>query len=48
LAISKDIVELHGGKMTVESEVGVGSTFAVWLPATQAEDGASALPRGFD
>ncbi len=32
LAISKKIVELHGGKISVESEVGAGSTFVVRLP----------------
>jgi heavy metal sensor kinase len=32
LAISKHIAEAHGGRIEVESEVGVGSTFAVWLP----------------
>jgi signal transduction histidine kinase/HAMP domain-containing protein len=32
LAIARDIVELHGGHMTVESEVDVGTTFTVWLP----------------
>ncbi|HMM11823.1 MAG TPA: HAMP domain-containing sensor histidine kinase [Bacteroidales bacterium] len=29
----KKIVELHGGKVTVESEHGVGSVFKVYLPA---------------
>lgn len=33
LAISKDIVELHGGRIWCESEVGKGSTFCVELPA---------------
>ncbi|MDY7075512.1 MAG: GAF domain-containing protein [Chloroflexota bacterium] len=32
LAIAQEIVELHGGWMTVESKVDVGSTFTVWLP----------------
>ncbi len=32
LAIVKEIVELHGGRVTVESEVDRGSTFTVWLP----------------
>jgi heavy metal sensor kinase len=32
LAISRHIAEAHGGKIEVESQVGAGSTFSVWLP----------------
>ena len=32
LAISKRIIEMHGGKIWVELEVGQGSTFAFTLP----------------
>ena len=32
LALVKEIVELHGGRVAVSSEVGVGSTFTVWIP----------------
>jgi signal transduction histidine kinase len=32
LAIARWIVEQHGGRIEVKSEVGQGSTFSVWLP----------------
>lgn len=32
LSISKAIVDLHGGRITAESEEGKGSLFRVWLP----------------
>ncbi|MDY6875439.1 MAG: GAF domain-containing protein [Chloroflexota bacterium] len=32
LAIVKDVVEMHGGRVTVESRVGEGTTFTAWLP----------------
>jgi GAF domain-containing protein/nitrogen-specific signal transduction histidine kinase len=35
LAIVKEIVELHGGRVTVESKVDGGSTFTIWLPLVE-------------
>jgi len=35
LAIAKEIVEMYGGKIWVESEVGNGTTFSFKLPAAQ-------------
>lgn len=34
LAICEKFVSLLGGKISAESEIGVGSSFAVWLPET--------------
>jgi len=33
LSIAKHLVEAHGGRLTVESDIGRGSTFFVFLPA---------------
>lgn len=33
LALTKQLVELHGGRITVESVFGEGSLFTVWLPS---------------
>lgn len=35
LSISKEIIERHGGRITVESKIGAGATFVVWLPVVQ-------------
>jgi PAS domain S-box-containing protein len=45
LAISYSIVRAHGGAITVESEVGVGTCFIVYLPASSAAAAAPVAPR---
>jgi len=39
LAMVKLLAELHGGSVAVESAVGEGSCFMVWLPLRAAEEG---------
>ena len=35
LSLAKAVIDQHGGKITVESETGQGTTFQVWLPMQQ-------------
>ncbi len=38
LSIAKQIVEVHGGQVAVESELDVGTTFSFTIPVIQADD----------
>jgi CheY-like chemotaxis protein/two-component sensor histidine kinase len=42
LAMVRRLAELHGGAATVESAVGEGSRFTVWLPLRATDEGALA------
>src|SRR5439155_5884419 len=43
LAMVKLLVELHGGSVAVESSVGGGSRFTVWLPVRSPHEQALAM-----
>jgi PAS domain S-box-containing protein len=43
LAMVKLLAELHGGAVAVESTVGQGSRFSVWLPLRSLDESAGAL-----
>lgn len=38
LAIAKEIVEIHGGRIEVESELNVGTIFSIYLPVQQLDE----------
>ena len=38
LAIARQVAEAQGGRLTLTSEVGTGSTFTLWLPRTDTAD----------
>jgi PAS domain S-box-containing protein len=43
LPLAIGLVELHGGRLTIESEKGVGTTVTVWLPPSRFIDTSVAL-----
>ncbi len=48
LTLSKQFVESHGGRISVQSEVGVGSTFRFTLPMTGAGSATDPNPHRLD
>jgi signal transduction histidine kinase len=42
LALAREIARLHGGDITVQSELNKGSTFTLTLPSTSAQPSAKA------
>jgi signal transduction histidine kinase len=44
LALTRRLVELHGGKVEVESTLGKGSVFSVHLPLRSPEETSGRVP----
>jgi signal transduction histidine kinase len=45
LAIVRQIVKSHGGEIRLQSKVGVGSSFVIWLPVTTPATATDLSPR---
>jgi signal transduction histidine kinase len=45
LSTVQSVVQAHGGRVTVESAVGQGATFRVWLPSADPAELAAVTPR---
>lgn len=45
LAIAQQIVQAHGGKITVTSTLGVGSVFEVFIPVVKSDDATVSIGR---
>ena len=38
MSIVKEIIDLHGGELQIESQFDAGTTVTLWLPAASASD----------
>ncbi len=45
MSIVKEILELHGGAISIVSSLGIGSTVSVWLPRKIFDEGNAAFPQ---
>ncbi len=41
LPLARSLTELHGGRLEIQSELGVGTTVTIWLPANRLRNGGS-------
>jgi len=43
LALSKALIEAHGGTLAIESTIGVGTSVAITIPAARRDGGRTTL-----
>ncbi len=48
LAIVKELIELHGGSISVESKLNVGTTFKIFLPIDESENVSPDIQKSLD
>lgn len=46
LSLAQSVIQRHGGQIHVDSTLGVGTTFTLWLPATESQQSVGASEPG--
>jgi PAS domain S-box-containing protein len=46
LPLAKQLIEMHGGTLTIESQAGIGTTVTIFVPAERVVSTADIAPRG--